>query len=48
MNTIDLETLRPFIPQTAIEQALRAFIKAGRREIKGAHIFNDSRSRFRG
>jgi len=48
INTIDLETLRPFITQAAIEQALRAFIKAGRREIKGARIFNDSKSRFRG
>lgn len=48
VNAIDLETLRPFIPQTAIEQALRAFIKAGRRDIKGARIFNDSKSRFRG
>jgi len=48
INTIDLETLRPFIPQTAIEQAMRAYIKAGRREIKGARIFNDNRSRFRG
>lgn len=48
VNTIDLETLRPFIPQTAIEQALRAFIKVGRREIKGARIFNDNKSRFRG
>ena len=47
MNTIDLETLRPFIPQTAIEQALRAYIKAGRREIKGARIFNDNKSTFR-
>ncbi|MBV9542225.1 MAG: hypothetical protein JO167_13260, partial [Alphaproteobacteria bacterium] len=48
MNTIDLEALRHFIPQTAIEQALRAFIKAGWREIKGARIFNDNKSRFRG
>ncbi|CAN7381418.1 hypothetical protein LJR220_003394 [Bradyrhizobium sp. LjRoot220] len=47
MNTVDLETLRAFIPQTAIEQAIRAFIKAGRREIKGARIFNDSKTRFR-
>ena len=48
INTVDLEILRPFIPQTSIEQALRAFIKAGRREIKGARIFNDNKSRFRG
>lgn len=48
MGTIDLNTLRPFIAQTAIEQALRAFIKAGRREIVGARIFNDNKARFRG
>ncbi|QOZ25329.1 hypothetical protein [Bradyrhizobium sp. CCBAU 51753] len=48
MDTVDLETLRPFIAQASIEQALRAFIKAGRRQIKGARIFNDNRSRFRG
>lgn len=47
-NSIDLETLRPYLPQAAIEQALRAFIKAGHREIKGARIFNDSTTRFRG
>lgn len=45
---VDLEALRPFLTQTAIEQALRAFIKAGRREIIGAHIFNDNKTRFRG
>jgi hypothetical protein len=48
MAAIDLDALRPFIPQTAIEQALRAFIKSGRREIAGARIFNDNKTRFRG
>lgn len=48
MNAIDLEVLRPYLTQAAVEQALRAFIKAGRREIRGAVIFNDSKSRFRG
>jgi hypothetical protein len=47
INTVDLAALRPFLPQTAIEQALRAFIKAGRREIAGARIFNDNKARFR-
>jgi hypothetical protein len=47
MNYVDLETLRPFIVQAAIEQALRAYIKAGRREIKGARIFNDNKTSFR-
>jgi hypothetical protein len=48
MNTIDLEALRPFLAQASVEQALRAFIKSGRRQIRGAVIFNDSKSRFRG
>jgi hypothetical protein len=47
MNAIDLNELRAFIPQASIEQALRAFIKAGRREINGARIFNDNKTRFR-
>jgi hypothetical protein len=48
LNTIDLNALRPFLTQSAIEQAIRAFIKSGRREIVGAHIFNDNKTRFRG
>lgn len=47
MNAIDLVMLRPFIKQAAIEQALRDFIKAGYREITGARIFNNSKTRFR-
>jgi hypothetical protein len=47
INRIDLEALRPFIPGTAIEQALRAFIKSGRREIAGARIFTKTNARFR-
>lgn len=46
MNAIDLEALRPHLSQGAIEAALRGYIKSGRREIKGATIFNDNRSRF--
>lgn len=47
LNRIDLEALRPFIPQSAIEQALRAFIKSGRRQIVGARIYEDHKSSFR-
>jgi len=47
IDVIDLEALRPFIPQTAIEQAMRGFIKSGRREIKGARIFSKTAARFR-
>lgn len=37
--TIDLEKLRQHIPIVALEVALNSFIKAGGREIAGAHIF---------
>jgi hypothetical protein len=48
LDKIDLVALRPFFPRAAVEQAMRAFIKSGRREIAGARIFNDNRTRFRG
>lgn len=44
---IDLEALRPYLPPAAIEQALRAFIKDGGREIAGARIFQDERVNVR-
>lgn len=47
LDAVDLIALRPFFPRAAVEQALRAFIKSGRREIAGARIFNDNKSRFR-
>jgi hypothetical protein len=47
IDLIDLEALRPFLLRTAIEQAMRAFIKSGRREIKGARIFPKNSARFR-
>jgi hypothetical protein len=47
IDLIDLEALRPFFPRTAIEQALRGFVKSGRREIKGARIFAKTAARFR-
>lgn len=37
--TLDLEALRPYLPTDGLEKALRAFIRAGGREIKGARIF---------
>lgn len=48
LDQIDLIALRPFFTRAAVEQALRAFIKSGRREIAGARIFNDNKTRFRG
>lgn len=36
--TIDLEALRPYLALADIEKAVRAFIKAGGRELRGTHI----------
>lgn len=47
LDQIDLNALRPFFVRAAVEAALRQFIKSGRREINGARIFNDNKSRFR-
>lgn len=40
---LDLEALRAHIPADALESAMRSFIKAGGREIAGAHIFEDTK-----
>lgn len=37
-TTIDLEALRPYLPTDALEKAVRAFIKAGGRELRGTTI----------
>ncbi len=37
--TLDLEALRPHLPADGLEKALRSFIKAGGREIRGARIY---------
>ncbi len=47
IDLIDLEALRPFLPRAAIEQAMRGFVKSGRREIKGARIYPKNAARFR-
>ena len=46
-RALDLETLRPFLPKAAIEQAMRGFIAAGGREIEGARIFEETKAVFR-
>lgn len=37
--TIDLEALRPYLPVDGIEKALRSYIRAGGRELRGVRIF---------
>ena len=39
MKTLDLETLRPFFTEDAVNAAIRLFIKSGGRELKGCRIF---------
>lgn len=41
-NEIDLEALRPYLTLDAIEGAVRQYIRAGNRNIKGATIFEDT------
>lgn len=44
-ETVDLEALRPHLSTDCIEKALRAFIKAGGRQITGATIAEDTAHR---
>lgn len=45
MAAIDLETLRPYLAPDDLHKALRAAIKAGRREIKGVTIKEQAKAR---
>ena len=38
-TALDLEALRPHLPQDGIEKAIRAYIKAGGRELRGCRIY---------
>lgn len=38
-GTLDLEALRPHLPLDGLERAVRAFVKAGGRDLAGVHIF---------
>lgn len=44
-EAIDLEKLRPHLTEAAIEAAVRAFIKAGGRDLKGVRIFETTTTR---
>ena len=37
--TLDLEVLRPYLPTEGLDKAVRAFIKAGGRELRGTRIY---------
>lgn len=42
--SLDLETLRPHLPEKALEQAVRSFIKAGGRTLAGVEIYEHKES----
>ncbi len=41
-DALDLEALRPHLPEDGLEKALRSFIRAGGRQLRGARIFEDT------
>lgn len=41
---LDLEALRQHLPEKALEQAVRSFIKAGGRKLDGVDIYEDSKT----
>ena len=46
-DALDLSTLRPFLPLDALEKAVRGFIRAGGRELKGVRIFENTATSVR-
>lgn len=44
---LDLETLRPHLATDALDKAVRAFIRAGGRELAGARIYQDRKASIR-
>lgn len=46
-DLLDLEALRHFLPDEAIDKALAAYVKAGRRTIRGATIYERPRGTYR-
>lgn len=41
---LDLEQLRPYLPTDGLEKAIRAFIKAGGRELRGVTIYESTKA----
>jgi dihydrofolate reductase len=46
-NTLDLEMLRSFIPQDALQKALNGYVAAGNRHLVGAAIYEESTAAVR-
>jgi len=47
IDELDVKALAPFIKREHLQSALNAFVRTGRRELKGARIFEDVKSSFR-
>lgn len=43
-DALDLEALRPHIPADALEKAVRSFVKAGGRQLRGVRIFENTQT----
>ena len=48
LDELDVERLKPFIAKQHLEQALRAYVRAGHRELRGAAIYETSSAQVRG
>lgn len=46
-ETVDLEALRSHLPLDAIEKAIRSYVRAGGRELRGARIFENTATSVR-
>jgi hypothetical protein len=44
-GALDLEALRQHLPMDALEKAVRSFVKAGGRSLRGATVFENSKAR---
>jgi len=48
IDELDMDRLRPFFTRSQLEQAVRAYVKAGHRELKGASIVEMTSAQVRG
>lgn len=44
IHKVQLETLRPHLPISAVEQAIRSYVKAGGRDLVGVRIFENTKA----
>lgn len=44
-DVIDLEAIRPYLAPADVDKAIRGFVKAGKRELKGVRIFEQAKAR---